>query len=265
MVLDFGLFEKAVKLQGDSGYNVDVGSTGVLQVGGEVTFPSAQSVNATLVGTSEVNIASQTAAIDVSATTVPISVAGTVTVDASGATVPISHTGDMDVNVTNGSLTMTGEVTFPSAQSVTFTNSEIDVGQTGNWTITDVGEITLQRERWNQTGSVIFNLVTDEDDDGASIFTCTAGKDGYIKSITISCAENRAATSYFYLKDGGSGGVERFRTNFADQDIHAESAYDGWTVTFNFPVPLYFGTDIYVVMQGTYDYDLSIQGWEETT
>ena len=153
-----------------------------------------------------------------------------------------------EVTVTGGVLSTTGD------PNVTIQNANLDV-QTLN--------ASILKERWNQTGSTLLNLQGDEGDDSASIHTCAAGKDTYIKSITISCEEDRSAASYCYLNDGGSLGTTKWRIELCDNDVDPE-AYAGWTVTFVFAVPIKFATDIYLVMQGTYDYQWTILGWEES-
>jgi hypothetical protein len=191
---------------------------------GTVTFPSAQSVN----------IASQSQNLNCAIT---------------NASIPITHTGDLDVNITNADLTISGEVTFPSAQDVTVTNADITVSQTGDWTITNVDEIVLQKERWAQTGSTIIN-VADANVDDETIYTVTSGKTLYISSVTLGNVNGTLETCT--LLDNGSTGTSKLAYY---SPINFESK------TVEFKTPLKFTTNVYC--NTTDRFAVSFSGWEE--
>lgn len=119
------------------------------------------------------------------------------------------------------------------------------------------------KERWQQSGSTIISITGDETDDSASVFTCSTGKDAYIKSITVSLDADHTSPGYFKLTDGGVGGTVIFYIGLADSDLSV-LGLAGNTFTFNFDIPLKFGTDIYITYQGTTAYQWLIQGWEES-
>ncbi len=111
----------------------------------------------------------------------------------------------------------------------------------------------LISERWGQEGSEPVNISVNRDSDG-TVYTVTAGKTLYIKSMLVS---NRTGTAGSYvLKDGGSGGTQRV----AHQMTNVVGTGDPMT----FDSPLIFETDIYFDEDATgVSIYLTLTGWEE--
>ena len=111
----------------------------------------------------------------------------------------------------------------------------------------DSGDLS---ERWGQDGSVIVNVANGASN-SVTIYTVTAGKTFYVKTIFMS--SQTAGASLAYLRDGGSGGTIKFAHTFKEQ-------YTGLPGTIE--VPLAFTTDVYLDGSGD-EFLYTLVGWEE--
>lgn len=227
MALDFGLIgDKGQKIVGESGFFAEVDSSGRINITGSVTFPSAQTVQF-----------DSAQAVTISSGTVSIS--GTPTVSISGTPA---------VTVTSGSISIAG------TPDVNVANATIAVTSSGTWNINDVGEIILNKERWNQVGSTLINDLTIGIAD-INLFTVTSGKDFFLKKIFIRARSNMTAGDSFELRDGGSGGTRKITVGCV--------LADDTNLEIDITPPIKFATDVYCNEIGSTDLDLLLQGWEE--
>ena len=110
----------------------------------------------------------------------------------------------------------------------------------------DSGDLS---ERWGQDGSVLVNVAGGSA--SATIYTVTAGKTLYVKTIFMS--SQSSGVTLAYLRDGGSGGTIKFAHTFKNQ-------YTGLPGTIE--VPLAFTTDVYLDGSGD-EFGYTLIGWEE--
>jgi len=120
----------------------------------------------------------------------------------------------------------------------------------GNNTIlSDRSEIS---ERWGQDGSEVVNIAYDNAVD-QTIYTVTAGKTLFIKSLFIVVMDN-SATTWIQLKDATGGSIRWLWESAANSKF----TY----ISLTLDAPLVFNTEVYV-NSNTLHYDVNLTGWEE--
>lgn len=107
------------------------------------------------------------------------------------------------------------------------------------------------KERWAQQGSELVNTYTYLSS-STTVRTTTANKTLFVSQITVQKVSGVSAINFM---DGGAGGSQRLRADFANWAA-------GDVVVYNFAVPLAFSTDLYLSI-GVLTAIITITGWEE--
>lgn len=113
----------------------------------------------------------------------------------------------------------------------------------------------LLRDRWNQEGSVLKSSTVYLGTSHETLFTVTAGKALFIKTITFFTGEG-AGVHTTTIRDGGSGGVVKVSLAAAANTI-------GIQYTMVFDAPLKFETDCVAVQLAAAALSITAIGWEE--
>ena len=142
--------EDGILFKGASGNLVEVDTSGNINVSGSVIFPAAQSVNATITGTPNVNISSQTGNVDVDIKNALLNISGAVYFE---DTQSVQFDAAQDVNVT-----------FPTTQQVAFEGDIQKVEFSGAQTVqfASAQDVAITSGNVGITGSPVVNVAGQE-------------------------------------------------------------------------------------------------------